>query len=32
MEAALQGKAYGFIVAEPYRWTIWAAPKTTDGK
>ena len=32
MEAALQGKSYDFIVAEPYRWAIWAAPKTPDGK
>jgi len=32
MEAALQGKGYDFIVAEPYRWAIWAAPKTPDGK
>jgi type I restriction enzyme M protein len=32
MEAALQGKAYDFIVTEPYRWAIWAAPKTPDGK
>jgi type I restriction enzyme M protein len=32
MEAALGGKAYDFIVAEPYRWAIWAAPKTPDGK
>ena len=32
MEAALQGKAYDFIVAEPYRWAAWAAPKTSDGK
>jgi type I restriction enzyme M protein len=32
MEAALGGKAYDFIVAEPYRWAIWAAPKTADGK
>jgi type I restriction enzyme M protein len=32
MEAALGGRAYDFIVAEPYRWAIWAAPKTADGK
>lgn len=32
MEAALQGKPYDFIVAEPYRWSAWAAPKTPDGK
>jgi type I restriction enzyme M protein len=32
MEAALGDKAYDFIVAEPYRWAIWAAPKTADGK
>jgi len=32
MEAALHGNAYEFIVAEPYRWAIWAAPKTYEGK
>jgi type I restriction enzyme M protein len=32
MEAALGGKAYDFIVAEPYRWAVWAAPKGADGK
>ncbi len=32
MEAALGGKVYDFIVAESYRWAIWAAPKTADGK
>jgi type I restriction enzyme M protein len=32
MEAALDGKPYSFIVAEPYRWAIWAAPKTLDGR
>ncbi len=31
-EAALEGKAYSFILAEPYRWEAWAAPKTPDGK
>jgi type I restriction enzyme M protein len=32
MEAALHGQAYRFIVAEPYRWATWAAPKAADGK
>jgi type I restriction enzyme M protein len=32
MEAALHGRVYDFIVAEPYRWARWAAPKTYDDK
>ncbi|MDD5286131.1 MAG: N-6 DNA methylase [Desulfuromonadaceae bacterium] len=32
MEAQLDGKAYTFILDEPYRWENWAAPKTADGK
>jgi type I restriction enzyme M protein len=32
MEADLEGKAYNFILDEPYRWESWAAPKTGDGK
>jgi type I restriction enzyme M protein len=31
-EAALHGQVYIFIVAEPYRWARWAAPKGYDGK
>ncbi len=31
-EAELEGKTYSFILAEPYRWERWAAPKTADGK
>lgn len=31
-EAELEGKTYAFILAEPYRWEAWAAPKTPDGK
>ena len=31
-EAALEGKAYTFILDEPYRWPRWAAPKNADGK
>jgi type I restriction enzyme M protein len=27
-----RGQGYDFIVAEPYRWAIWAAPKSADGK
>lgn len=32
MEAELEGKTYSFILDEPYRWDVWAAPKTADGK
>ncbi|MEF8760790.1 MAG: N-6 DNA methylase [Candidatus Accumulibacter sp. UW25] len=32
MEAELEGKRYSFILAEPYRWENWAAPKDTDGR
>jgi type I restriction enzyme M protein len=32
MEAELEGKTYTFILDEQYRWEVWAAPKTTDGK
>ena len=31
-EAALKGKTYMPILAKPYRWQDWAAPKTSDGK
>src|ERR1700712_2901026 len=31
-EAALHGKSYGYILAKPYRWDTWAAPKKADGK
>lgn len=31
-EAALQGKAYTYMLDEPYRWPNWAMPKTPDGK
>ncbi|WP_448477389.1 N-6 DNA methylase [Pseudoxanthomonas mexicana] len=31
-EAALEGKTYTPILARPYRWQDWAAPKTKDGK
>ncbi|HPV24211.1 MAG TPA: type I restriction-modification system subunit M N-terminal domain-containing protein, partial [Casimicrobium sp.] len=30
--AALEGKAYTHIIAPPYRWEAWAAPKDADGK
>ena len=30
--AKLSGKSYTPIIAEKYRWTTWAAPKTSDGK
>jgi len=31
-EAALHGQDYAYIVAEPYQWARWAAPKGSDGK
>ncbi len=31
-EAALEGKAYAFIIHEPFRWDAWAAPKTASGQ
>ena len=31
-EAQLSGKAYNYILDEPYRWESWAAPKGKDGK
>jgi type I restriction enzyme M protein len=31
-EAALDGKKYKFILEPQYRWDVWAAPKTKDGK
>lgn len=31
-EAMLEDKEYSFILDEPYRWEVWAAPKTPDGK
>ena len=31
-EAALKGKSYTFILDEPYRWEIWAAPKGREGQ
>lgn len=30
-EAALNGKSYTFILDEPYRWAVWAAPRTNGG-
>ncbi len=32
LEAELDGKKYAFILAEPFRWSSWAAPKGKDGK
>ena len=32
MEAELEGKSYSYILAEPYRWESWAAPKNGDGR
>lgn len=31
-EAALAGKNYKYIIDPEYRWEVWAAPKTSDGK
>ena len=31
-EAALSGKTYSYILADKYRWSSWAHPKTADGK
>jgi type I restriction enzyme M protein len=31
-EAALDGKKYKFILEPQFRWDVWAAPKTKDGK
>jgi type I restriction enzyme M protein len=30
--AALEGKAYSYILEKPYRWETWAAPKDKTGK
>ncbi len=32
IEAQLEGKEYGLILAKPYRWESWAAPKGKDGQ
>jgi type I restriction enzyme M protein len=32
MEAELEGRKYTFILAKPYRWESWAAPKGKNGK
>ncbi|MCM1984612.1 class I SAM-dependent DNA methyltransferase [Lyngbya confervoides] len=32
MAAALMGKAYTFLLDEPYRWSSWAAPKDAEGE
>lgn len=31
-EAALAGREYKYIIDPEFRWNIWAAPKTSDGK
>ena len=31
-EAKLAGKSYKYIIDPEYRWGVWAAPKTSDGK
>ena len=30
--ATLEGKAYEAIIKPEFRWQVWAAPKTADGK
>jgi len=32
VEARLTGRTYEFILAEPYRWECWAAPKNAEGR
>ena len=32
LEAELLGDTYEYIIAEDYRWGVWAAPKDADGK
>jgi type I restriction enzyme M protein len=31
-EAALEGRKYQFILDEPFRWSVWAAPKDAAGQ
>ena len=31
MESMLKGEAYQAIIADKFRWSIWATPKTADG-
>jgi type I restriction enzyme M protein len=31
-EAELEGRRYGYILAEAYRWECWAAPKNAVGR
>lgn len=31
-EASLAGKEYKYIIDSKFRWEVWAAPKTADGK
>ena len=31
-EAALKGKKYAYILDQPYRWDVWAAPKDKNGQ
>jgi len=31
MEAELVGKGYSYVLDEPFRWSVWAAPKKGDG-
>jgi type I restriction enzyme M protein len=31
-KAELAGKSYQDVISKPYKWEVWAAPKTKDGK
>jgi type I restriction enzyme M protein len=31
-EAELMAEEYQYIINEKHRWSVWAAPKTTDGQ
>jgi type I restriction enzyme M protein len=31
-QAQLEGRAYAYILDEPYRWGSWAAPKDNEGE
>ena len=32
LEARLEGRKYDWLLQKKYRWDVWAAPKTKDGK
>jgi type I restriction enzyme M protein len=31
-ETELEGKTYHYILDEPFRWSVWAAPKNKSGE